>query len=553
MKFTEQMLMLAVLFVGILLLPEKSFSDQTFLIKLDGKKVGDEIFSYRIEKKDTNVVIFNSKTKLNIEGMGVSIDQEEKLNKKNYAFSEYLLKADIAGQYQEIEDKVVGDTIKASVFAGMRELENKLPYRQNHIVLGLQTFSVYFYQILLNRYDFNNKGTQQFYAYLPDKLSEGPLKVTLKGKYPATLKVEKFEADHLEVVLVNLVINIWAKSDDHQLLEVDIPIMKFESSLPEFSIDEKEGFKAPEIISANNFTEKEVTFKSGELEISGTLSLPKEEKGKFPAVILVHGSGPHDRNETFGPNKPFSDIARALSNSGLAVLRYDKRTYTYKPPKLDLVNLTLREEVIDDALEGIKFLRSQAEIDPKKIFVLGHSLGAECAPLVALEDKNLVGIIMLAAPARPADSLILEQMEFQAGLSGEAGKEETRKQMEELKKGFTQIRNKTFPESQMLFFASGRYWYYWLNYDAKDTIKKINCPILLLQGEKDCQVSMKDFEIWKEVLKGRQNSSLRSFPNLNHLFMYVEGKSSGEEYQRPGSMDESMLRFLVEWIKKYSI
>jgi uncharacterized protein len=243
MKLTKWV-MLVVLFVSMLFLSERSFSDQTFLVKLDDKKAGDEIFSYKTDKKDTNVVIFSSKTKISMEGMGVSIEQEEKLNKKSYAFSEYQLKADIAGQYQEMEAKVEGDSIKASVFANMQEYEKKVSYRESHVVLGLQTLSVYFYQILLNRYDFNKKGTQQFYAYLPDKLSEGPLKITFKEKCPAKLKEQEFQADHLEAVLVSLVINIWAKSDDHQLLKVDIPLMKFESSLPEFSITEQETVSA---------------------------------------------------------------------------------------------------------------------------------------------------------------------------------------------------------------------------------------------------------------------------------------------------------------------
>ena len=551
MKIAKVLLVLGFLIAGIFLSPKCVFSDQTFLIKLNGEKIGDEIFSYSTAKKDTNTIVFNSKTKLSMQGMSASISQEEKLDKK-YAFREYLLKADLMGQYQEVEAKVVGDSIQADIFTGMQELKNKFAYRENHIVLGLQTFSVYFYQILLNRFDFQKKETQNFYAYLPDKLNEGLLKVTLKGQYPAKLKDEELKVDHLEAVLVNLVINIWARSDNHQLLKVDIPLMKFESSVPEFSVSGNEETKAPQIVSSDNFTEREISFKSGEFDVFGTLSLPKNAKGKVPAVILIAGSGPNDRDETIGPNKPLKEIARALSNSGFAVLRYDKRTFTYKPPKLDAINITLKEEVCDDALEGIKFLKNQSEINPKKVFVLGHSLGAVCAPLIVLQDKDLAGIIMLAASARPADSLIFEQLEFQSEVSGTSRDEETKKQMEELRNGFQQIRSKTFPQDKMLFFASGKYWYFWLNYSPADTIKKISCPILVLQGEKDCQVSMKDFAIWKEVLKGRQNATLESFPNLNHLFMYVEDKSTGEEYQRAGHLDQTALQAIIDWVKKHS-
>ena len=181
---------------------------------------------------------------------------------------------------------MVNDTIQASLSVGGQELKNQLLYRENHVVIGLTTSSVYFYQILLNKYDFEKKGTQSFYAFLPDKLGKDPLRVTLKDRYSATLKKEEFEVDHLEAVLVSLVINIWAKANGHQLLKVDIPLMKFESSLPELSIREKGEVKAPQIISANNFVEREADFKCGEPEISGTLSLPKDMEGRVPAVIF---------------------------------------------------------------------------------------------------------------------------------------------------------------------------------------------------------------------------------------------------------------------------
>lgn len=552
MKTVRVLLVLGFLIAGIFSSPKCASSDQTFLVKLNGEKIGDEIFSYSTATKDTNTVVFSSKTKLSIQGMTFLIDQEERLDKNNWSFSKYSLKADIMGQYQEGEAKVVNDTIQASLSVGGQELKNQLPYRENHVIIGLTTSSAYFYQILLNKYDFDKKGTQSFYAFLPDKLGEGPLRVTYKDKCSAALKKEEFEVDHLEAVLVSVVINIWAKASDHQLLKVDIPLMRFESSVPELSIRQSGEVKAPQIIDATNFLEREASFKSGEFEISGTLSLPNDMKVKVPAVILIHGSGPQDRDETIGPNKPFKDIANALANSGFAVLRYDKRTYSYKPPKLDPVNITLKEEVIDDALEGIKFLREQKEINPQRIFVLGHSLGAECVPLIVLQDKKLEGGIMLAAPARPADSLIFEQLEFQAGVAEASGGEEIKRQLNELKSGFLQIREGVFPDSQMLFFASGKYWRSWLDYSARDTIKKIGCPVLILQGEKDCQVSMEDFEIWKKVLAGSKSSTLLSFPNLNHLFMYVEGKSTGEEYQREGHVSEAPLKSIIEWINKHS-
>src|SRR5213596_1729423 len=102
--------------------------------------------------------------------------------------------------------------------------------------------------------------------------------------------------------------------------------------------------------------------------------------GPFAAVLLVHGTGPNDRDETIGPNKPFRDLAGGLASRGIAVLRYDKRTKAYSAEYAKKGSISIREEVIDDALAAIAFLRSQPRIDKERIFVIGHSLGAILVP-----------------------------------------------------------------------------------------------------------------------------------------------------------------------------
>jgi dienelactone hydrolase len=125
--------------------------------------------------------------------------------------------------------------------------------------------------------------------------------------------------------------------------------------------------------------------------------------GPFPAIVLVHGSGPNDRDETIGPNKPFRDLALGLASRGIAVLRYDKRTKAYPAKLAASKDLTVKEEVIDDALEGVKTARSQPKIDPARVFVLGHSLGGMLIPRVAAGDASLAGVI--ASPGRRARSI----------------------------------------------------------------------------------------------------------------------------------------------------
>ena len=133
--------------------------------------------------------------------------------------------------------------------------------------------------------------------------------------------------------------------------------------------------------------------------------------------MLVHGSGPNDRDETLGPNKPFRDLAWGLADRGIAVLRYDKRTSVYGGKMAGNKNLTVREETIDDALLAVKLLRGRPDIDPKRIFILGHSLGGMVAPRIGADDPSLAGLIILAGATRPLPDVAREQLEYIASLS----------------------------------------------------------------------------------------------------------------------------------------
>src|SRR4051794_11541515 len=168
----------------------------------------------------------------------------------------------------------------------------------------------------------------------------------------------------------------------------------------------------------NHFTEEPVVVGSGEWALPGTLTLPTGT-GPFPAVVLVHGSGPHDRDETIGPNKPFRDLAWGLAAQGVAVLRYEKRTHEHPAKLMPLKEkLTIREESVDDAVAAVALLRKQKEVDGKRIFVVGHSLGAIVAPKVAALEPAVAGIVLLAGSPRPFEDIILDQLTYLASLKG---------------------------------------------------------------------------------------------------------------------------------------
>ena len=149
-----------------------------------------------------------------------------------------------------------------------------------------------------------------------------------------------------------------------------------------------EGFEELEYINRDSFSEEEITFGFTGWELSGVLTIPKDG-GKFPVVILVHGSGPNDKDETIGPNKPFKDIAWGLATKGIAVFRYDKRTLVHGGKLMEVIHeFTVMEETVLDVVEAVKVLKEHDKIDPEKIFVLGHSLGGMMIPKIS-ETTNI--------------------------------------------------------------------------------------------------------------------------------------------------------------------
>lgn len=158
-------------------------------------------------------------------------------------------------------------------------------------------------------------------------------------------------------------------------------------------------YQMPSYARPDATREQSVTVVSGRWSLPGTLALPSSGAGPFPVAILVHGSGPHDRDETVGANRPFRDLAMGLAAKGIATLRYEKRTRQYPDSfaaRTDQV--TVRDETINDALAAAAMLRGRGDIDSKRIFIIGHSLGGMVAPRIAKDDPNIAGLVIMSAP-----------------------------------------------------------------------------------------------------------------------------------------------------------
>ncbi|MFC2165310.1 alpha/beta fold hydrolase [Acidobacteriota bacterium] len=313
-------------------------------------------------------------------------------------------------------------------------------------------------------------------------------------------------------------------------------------------------YKLPTYSDKDSFIEKEVTVGKGEWKLPGTLALPKGSNS-LPALVLVHGSGPNDRNESIGPNKPFQDIAWGLASQEIAVLRYDKRTKAHQQKMAAMkTNLTVKEETIDDALAAVNLLRETEGIDRKRIFVLGHSLGGMLVPRIGLRDSEIAGFIVLAGPTRPLEDLFLEQIKFAYWLDGSLSDEE-KVNLEKIKEAVSTIKNmkesEVDPTGNRILGARPGYWLDIQGYNSAKTATGLKHPMLILQGGRDYQVKKKDFEGWKAHLSSRDNVEFKLYPLANHLFMMGRGVSTPAEYLTASNVGEEVINDIANWIKKH--
>ena len=313
----------------------------------------------------------------------------------------------------------------------------------------------------------------------------------------------------------------------------------------------KAEYSPPAYVRTESFREKETTVGAGEWVLPATLTLPVGS-GPFPAVVLVHGSGPNDRDETIGPNKPFKDLAWGLASNGIAVLRYEKRTRQHSAKVVSLAKLTVKEEVIDDVLAAVELLRKTEGVDAKRIFVLGHSLGGMLIPRIGQLDPNIAGLIALAGATRPLEDVIPEQLAYIFSVDGSVSPEE-QKQLDQAKEQLAKVKTLK-PEdansASPIFGAPAAYWLDLRGYDPPDVAKGLKQPLLILQGERDYQVTMEDFKRWSAALAKNSNVTLKSYPALNHLFIAGTGPGKPSEYDQPGHVDERVVQDIAAWVKK---
>ncbi|HKS97059.1 MAG TPA: alpha/beta fold hydrolase [Terriglobia bacterium] len=312
----------------------------------------------------------------------------------------------------------------------------------------------------------------------------------------------------------------------------------------------------PDYAKPSAFHEQQVTVGGGDWQLPGTLSLPSGN-GPFPAVVLVQGSGPQDEDETIGPNKPFKDLAWGLASRGIVVLRYVKRTKEYAAQMMQHpASITVQEETIDDAQAAVTVLAGRREVDPHRIFVLGHSLGGTLAPRIASEDPRVAGIIIMAGGTRPLSRVIVDQVKYIASLKGQLTDAE-KAQIAAVEQTEREIESPTLKPTAIIEVLGsptpGSYWLDLRAYHPAQVAAGLKIPILVLQGGRDYQSTLEDFNGWKKALAGNSRVTLKIYPGLYHLFMPStspgDGLGTPADYNTPGHVSEPVMADIAQWMQ----
>lgn len=327
-----------------------------------------------------------------------------------------------------------------------------------------------------------------------------------------------------------------------------------------------------------------MAFYNDDIRLSGTLTLP-EKGGRHPAIVMITGSGPLNRDEEYLGFKPFKLIAEHFTQQGISTLRYDSRGVGGSKGN---VFLSTFPDFANDVKAAINYLKNRSEINPSQIGLCGHSEGAFIAPLCASNKDNVAFIILISGGGHTGEKLFLAQSELIMRAEGESegkindvlksrkemlslileGTKETeiesiiidiikksmKKKTNDKEEG-KEVLNDTIKDQvncQLTQFNSP--WFkYFLSYDPLPILEKVKCPVLMLFGELDLQVPTKlnkDTMIGALKKGGNKDYTYKVFPKANHLYQLAKIGNPAEYGNLDKKFVPGFLDFMSDWILK---
>lgn len=535
---------------GSVISPSSQTSDQSgrFIIYYGGKESGFE--NYSVSSSEGRIRL-TDEAQFKIMEMGFTVNMG------------LVLDTLLVPQNLNMNGKVYGETYQISTeFSGGKAISStikdgdtsttELSIHDEALILPNGIF--YPYTFLVKRYDFEKAGKQEFFGYVAPQI-ELPVTVEDQGKEKVDFEAGSFQ---LEKLLVNLGgvlgVNLWV-NENKELVKLSIPLQGIEV----YGQGYKPAPKKAEIdTSTKEYASEDITFRSGQLKLAGTVTVPESGEKKHPACIIISGSGPQDRNgkvPDVGFSVQYKTIAHELSNSGILVLRYDERGVGASDGDFKTASLT---DLLADVKAGIRYLRSRPDVDSTRICLVGHSEGAIIAPMIAAEDKDIKAIVLMAGTAKPLDQVMIEQQGYllsNVNLPDEMKEEAIGEQREffDWVRGLKEWTEEEMPMQYGELRGKRKWFRQHFDHDPLETITQVKCKVLILQGKQDRQV----FDLHALMLSnaldkaGHQDHLIRIFPDLDHLFCKTKGEGDYGEYaktERP--IDTEFLEFLSDWLKK---
>ncbi|RMG53550.1 MAG: alpha/beta fold hydrolase [Acidobacteria bacterium] len=332
------------------------------------------------------------------------------------------------------------------------------------------------------------------------------------------------------------------------------------------------------------YSEEEVIYENRRagVKLAGTLTLPRSP-GPFPAVLLITGSGPQDRNETVAGHRPFLVLADYLTRRGIAVLRVDDRGVGGSTGS---VTDATSQDFAEDVLAGVAYLKRRPEIDPEQIGLIGHSEGGLIAPLAAIRSSDIAFIILMSAPGLPGEDILLLQAAAIAKASGasddviainraiqkrifdmvkrsEADRLTEERLREDVMAFIAQLpeeqkniaRRFTATLNRQIKMVLTPWFRFFLTYDPRPTLKKVTCPVLVISGERDLQVPPREnLPAIVEALEGGGNSDYQvvKLPGLNHLLQRCQTGLPAEYAKIEETINPVVLEIIADWILRHA-
>ena len=533
-----------------------------FVVEQAGQEVVDE--QYTLFFSSTEGYMLISQEKMSVSGQNISLAQQYEFD-RNFVPVLYHLAADTPSGSQIISAQMGIKGLHMETLVGTAQQQVDVPGK-NIVILDNNLISHYVVLFL---------GLQagaippHFTAAIPQALLSLPAKVDAPKKITFTSGDKSYNGERYDLHLGDLPIIMLAYQGKL------VGVINNAQGVHAYNAQLfPNGITLPGAPTAaavpEGVTEKDVTFTRGGLTLAGTLTLPAGATGLVPGVLFIAGSGPVDRNE----NAPgmetniFSQLAVSLAKAGIGSLRYDKRGVGKSGGVFADVSM---EDLVADARAALSALEGMGGIDPKQIFILGHSEGGILAPILAADNSDLDGIVLLAAPAHSLDWIIRKQIEE---VNRDAGKSDAEVQaalaqedqyldfvrgskgnwsdytFDQLKKAMPWLTQQKYSQLKMLSLTWLRQHFH---HDPIATIKKVTCPVLIVQGEKDYQVPADEANLLASALKeaGNTNVTVDLFPDLNHLMRHHPEKPNLTYRHLDEPVDQRVLDAVTGWITSY--